>query len=124
MRNGKPVVLTGDSDRFVLQIDHGLIGSSVSIAHFVGLQARGKPHQLMAETNAHDGESVLDGPSEGGACCGGFSGMSGVAWAVAAKQRVDIVLLSQPLVRHVGRAPDDVKDHAQMTQNVVLHAAV
>ena len=118
------MVLTGDGHRAVLKVNHGLIGPTVAVAHLVGLQARGQAHELVTKADAHHGQAVLDRTGQRGSRCRGLPWMSRVAWAVAAEQGVDGVLRSQTIVLHVGRAPHDVKEHAQMPENVVLHAAI
>ena len=124
MGHGKPVILAGNGDRAVLQVHHGLIRPPVAVAHLVGLQSRSQTHELVAQADPHHGQAVLDRTGEGVTGSRRLSRMCGVARTVAAEQGVDGVVLSQAIVVHVRRAPDDIEQHAQVTENVVLHAAV
>ena len=124
MSNGKPVVLAGDGDGPVLQVDHGLIRTTVPVAHFVGLQARSEAHQLMAEANAHHGHAIGNSTCEGVSCISGLAGVCWITGPVAAEERIDVEGRLQVFVGSVGWAPHDVKEHAEMSQDVVFHAAI
>jgi hypothetical protein len=79
---------------------------------------------LVTQADAHDRKTVLDGSSQCIASGRGLSGMRRVAWAIAAEQRVNGVLLSQPVVVDVRGTPDDVEDHAKVAEDVVFDTTI
>ena len=115
MSNCKAVVLAGDGNGLVLQVNNGLIGAAVAVTHFVGLQTRCQAHQLMTQTDAHYRETICNRLCQGIAGRGRFAGVGRVTWPVAAEKGVNGVLFPECLVADIGWTPNHFKDHAELS---------
>lgn len=103
--HGEAMVLRRDPNASLDQIQHRLVRTAVTVPHLVGPQTGSEAHELMPQTDTHDGKAVLHGRRQGSTCIAGSARMSRVAWAVGAKQRVDAVGADEVLKRRFWWAP-------------------
>ncbi len=118
--NAKAVILAGDFNSACQQIFDGMICASMTELEFVGFPAQGKPEQLMAETDAEDGQ-LSEKASYG---LNGITYGGRVAGAVAEKDAVRFEAQDLPGRCVSGNDLHIAAVRAKQAKDIVFHAKI